>query len=421
MHEPRGKNVRAPSSLLFFRVAALLIQGSTLFLTTFLFERTKLVLALLEGRGTERPALFPEQIALLIDRRKARKGVKAMQRFIRPILVSLVALTVTAGVVQAASLFDITGRLGGRSGDFFDLNGVLLVDSLKVGSQGVGGVTFFNGTIVNNTTDTNNNGLPVTFGDDVRIDGVLHRGATAGPGDNLPLKLNDDVQVYGNLTLTSGKTATVTGVTWTGLSSDDLSDVASLGKLNEAETITANWVNTANPWAADEIADVIRRVTLPLASFLTDANGTPAPLTAATVPNLAYGANQGVFLEYAEDDAVDIGTQFTIPADYASGGAFKVLLDTSAAIVTDWNLDFAVAIGQSTGTLAWDTDMDNETPVDIPSNPGKPNVVTLTPTDASDFSAGDTVFLNLFPDANTAAGEPNVEIYAVWFEYTATQ
>ena len=42
-------------------------------------------------------------------------------------------------------------------------------------------------------------------------------------------------------------------------------------------------------------------------------------------------------------------------------------------------------------------------------------------TDQIDLSSGDTVFFNLFPANNTGAGEPNVEIYSVWFEYTAKQ
>lgn len=76
--------------------------------------------------------------------------------------------------------------------------GTVEVDSLKVGKQGTGGVTFFNGTIVNNTTE---NGVdnPVTFGDDVRIDGRVYRGATAGTGDSQPFIINDNAEVAGSL------------------------------------------------------------------------------------------------------------------------------------------------------------------------------------------------------------------------------
>ncbi len=340
---------------------------------------------------------------------------------VRTFFITMVALFATAGIVQAA-LKDVTGKLGGKKGDVFDINGTLLVDSLKVGSQGVGGVTYLNGTVVNATTNTNNTNNPVKIGDNLRVDGTIFRGTTEGPGDGKEVKLNDDVRIFGNLTVDSGKTITVTGATFTGLSSDDLSDLTNLGKLDEAETITANWVNTANPWAANEIADVTRKFALPLTSFLTDADGTPAQLSATSQPNLVYTANQGLFLQYSEDDTADIGTQFIVPDDYVSGGVLKMVVDTSAAIVTDWDIDFKVAISQATGSNnAWDTDMDNETAVSISDTPGKPRVLTFTPTDQSDLSAGDTVFVDFFPASNTGAGEPDVEIYSIWFEYTASQ
>lgn len=302
------------------------------------------------------------------------------------------------------------------------------VPYLKVGSQGVGGVTYFNGTIINETTNSGANN-PVTFGDNVRIDGTIYRGIDEGPGDDSPLKLNDDVRIFGDLTLNggldidSGETLNVTGVTVTGLtlSSANLSDVDSIAMLSQAETITGNWVNTANPWAASEIADITRQLEIPLAGLYTDADGTPAAITSVSTPNLTYTANQGLALVYSEDDTTDIGGQFTVPSDYTSGGVIKAVVDTSAAIVNDWNLDFKVAISPSTGTAAWDTDMDNETPVDIPNTAGTPDVITFTPTDQAALTGGAVVLFDLFPDSNTATGEPDVEIYSIWFEYTAIQ
>lgn len=41
------------------------------------------------------------------------------------------------------------------------------------------------------------------------------------------------------------------------LSSDNLTDVTSIGMLDEAETIAGNWVNTSNPWADNEVADAL--------------------------------------------------------------------------------------------------------------------------------------------------------------------
>ena len=85
--------------------------------------------------------------------------------------------------VQAAHIFDDT----------------VIVPSLKVGLEGVGGVTFFNGTIVNETSNDAGEGNPVTFGDDVRIDGRVHRGATAGTADSQPFIVNDNMEVLGSL------------------------------------------------------------------------------------------------------------------------------------------------------------------------------------------------------------------------------
>lgn len=76
--------------------------------------------------------------------------------------------------------------------------GTVEVDSLKVGSAGSGGVTFFNGTIVNEGTQT-----PVTIGDDFRVDGRVWRGTNQGGSlnDNKPFIINDDTEVAGSLTV----------------------------------------------------------------------------------------------------------------------------------------------------------------------------------------------------------------------------
>lgn len=315
---------------------------------------------------------------------------------VRTLFVTLVAFFAVSGIAWAAQLRGITSRLGGATGDFFDLNGTLLVDSIKIGAQGVGGVTYFNGTIANITTDSDNNNNPVTFGDNVRIDGEIYRGGTSGSGDSLPVKLNDDVRVFGNLTVDSGKTITVSGVTWSGAA-----------------------------FGPNEIANTTQRVSLPLAALYVDPNGTPAALTASTDPALTFTTNQGLFARFTRTTSAttgDLGTQFVVPTDYTSGGVFKVMLDTSGAIVTNWDIDFEVGISSVTSNaVAWDSDMDNETAVDVTDTPNSPRVLTLTPTDQADFSSGDPVFFRLFPANHTGVGEPDVEIYQIWFEYTANQ
>lgn len=97
--------------------------------------------------------------------------------FLSSTLVTLVGLTVIVGMASAA---------GG------------VFDWLTVGKQVTGGVTYFNGTILNNTT-TSGADNPVTFGDNVRIDGRVYRGAVPGTSDTKPFIINDNAQIAGNL------------------------------------------------------------------------------------------------------------------------------------------------------------------------------------------------------------------------------
>lgn len=65
------------------------------------------------------------------------------------------------------------------------------------------------------------------------------------------------VRFFGNLVVNDGNaidfaasSLDLTGSTTTGSASASLTDVDSLAMLAEAETVTANWINTANPWSA---------------------------------------------------------------------------------------------------------------------------------------------------------------------------
>ena len=91
----------------------------------------------------------------------------------------------------------------------FKGQGTFEVDALKVGNQGTGGVTAFNGTIINNTTGTDGSDQPVTFGDNVRIDGRVYRGSIAGTDDDKPFIINDNAEIAGTLEV-GGNTVTGT-------------------------------------------------------------------------------------------------------------------------------------------------------------------------------------------------------------------
>ncbi|NQV13485.1 MAG: hypothetical protein HQ530_04275 [Parcubacteria group bacterium] len=84
------------------------------------------------------------------------------------------------------------------------VNDTIKVNSAYVGSTeaDVGGVTFFNGTIVNNSVDEDGASIiPVTFGDDVRIDGEIYR--TEKGGDD-PIKVTDTIMPTANNTYSLG-------------------------------------------------------------------------------------------------------------------------------------------------------------------------------------------------------------------------
>ena len=70
---------------------------------------------------------------------------------------------------------------------------------------GVGGVTYFNGTIRNIAVDSDGaDTIPVTFGDDVRIDGEIYRSETGGDD---PLKLADTLMPATDNTYDVGTTS----------------------------------------------------------------------------------------------------------------------------------------------------------------------------------------------------------------------
>lgn len=94
-----------------------------------------------------------------------------------------------------------------------ETSNVGIFNSIKIGSEEEGGVTFFNGTIIN-IGET----APVTFGDDVRIDGAIWRGTA---NDDQPVKISDNLEVSNKIT---------TGVL--------------VGTLISSDSITSNTINS---------------------------------------------------------------------------------------------------------------------------------------------------------------------------------
>lgn len=114
----------------------------------------------------------------------------------RALSISAVSLVVTFGVVSAVV-----------AATSFAGQGKVTFDSIQVGQAGVGGVTYFNGSILNNTKNAKGADNPVTIADNLRIDGKVYRGATTGPNDDKPFVIDDNVVINGTLSI--GKGATV--------------------------------------------------------------------------------------------------------------------------------------------------------------------------------------------------------------------
>jgi len=157
-------------------------------------------------------------------------------------LVCAFAFLTVVGVASAASGSDLQPANTITYNEAVEINSTLTVANPGYFTEGVhigstvadeGGVTYFNGTIVNAAIDADGEDtIPVTFGDDVRIDGEIYR--TEVGGDN-PLKISDtfrptttDVYSLGTSTfkfneghlsgaLTAGSLTTTGAITATGV------------------------------------------------------------------------------------------------------------------------------------------------------------------------------------------------------------
>lgn len=104
-----------------------------------------------------------------------------------------------AGVVSASDACVLQPAATVVYDEDLTVNGTGRFDSVYIGKQGVGGVTFFNGTIINATVGTDDYNNPITIADNVRIDGSVFRGETPGPLDDKPFSILDHLYVEGGI------------------------------------------------------------------------------------------------------------------------------------------------------------------------------------------------------------------------------
>lgn len=366
-----------------------------------------------------------------------------------------------AVIVQAITI-NGSSQLGAGSADtlMFESNSLFTgtthqFPSITIGKQGVGGVTFFNGTIVNSTVKDDGSDNPVTFGDSIRIDGRIFRGAKQGPetdGVN-PTLVDDNFETSGNARakgmLTVDGASTLTGDTTIGGNTNISKNTTiegnaivrgnatisgtltvaeatitapTLANTDVAETITADWVNTTNPWSASEIADVTRTIQFPLVNFYNvdgTNTGEIVPTSPSTEPAIIVSTEGNVLLRWTNADTDPAGVQFIVPNDYSSGGIVKIAIQVAASTAGDNDIlgkIWKVSDNQSATTKVF-TNLTGGTNFDSGIIGGNMKIVSLTLPATITLTVGDHVSLTI----ERNGGSDSIDVHSVAFEYTAKQ
>ncbi len=158
------------------------------------------------------------------------------------------------------------------------------------------------------------------------------------------------------------------------------------------------------------IADAEKTIQFTPADFLIN---TPLDITASSGPGLEVD-NKLVAIVWADGETTPIQVTFKVPADYESGGAFKVFVDESDS-TTPNQIDFLVYINSD--SKGWDTSATNQTPVALTVAAASAEMVTLSV--ATDFSVsllGKVITLEVWRD-DTADGSGDLELYYAEFFY----
>jgi hypothetical protein len=154
------------------------------------------------------------------------------------------------------------------------------------------------------------------------------------------------------------------------------------------------------------------------------ADGTYATASINTEPGLELD-NGILALVWADGETSYAQVTFIVPADYVTGGAFRVICDQSNTL-SPVEIDFEVyANAIDDTTPAWNVSHTDETPAGrsddgVTDDAGSPEQVTLTPT--TTIAASDIVTLNLWRSNRSTGTSANatadLEVYYVEFYYS---
>jgi len=158
------------------------------------------------------------------------------------------------------------------------------------------------------------------------------------------------------------------------------------------------------------------KVQFALTDFVIVYDTTPLVLTTATIPNFEVTPSEVLALVWDDGEASPIQVTFGVPADYASGGAFRVFVDEGADGATPCYVDYITHMNR-TG-IKWNQTSDNQAAVALPDDPQTPSLVDLpVVTTFASLAAGDIVTLELWrDDVNT--GTRALCLYYAEFYYS---
>lgn len=253
-----------------------------------------------------------------------------LQNITKVVISTAVTTSLFAGVAFAATPGSVAG----------------VFDSLTVGKQGTGGVTFFNGTIINATTE-NGADNPVTFGDNVRIDGRIFRGNTQGTGDSQPFIIDDNAEVNGSLSVSGTDIATALNQ-----------------KANNAEVLKQNDLTTRkiaiSPQSFRPLTHLIEYAYSGNALTQTGVTSNPSDTFYYNLP-IEDGASITKIQVFGRNNTGNVNSvspnmrleQYNISTGTVTNSSTELVIESNAGGITENNLEFFNPFSVDTDTNAY--------------------------------------------------------------------
>ena len=278
------------------------------------------------------------------------------------ILIGIFGLFVLVGVASASTTDVLQPASTITYNEELVVNATARFDSAYIGSTeaGEGGVTFFNGTIINSTTGEDEADNPVTLGDNVRIDGELFRTEVGGKN---PIKLSDTIIPSVNNTYSLGSstnqfkdgylagTLTADTIALTTLSGDSIVTTDNIADSSiMSAKIYNGTINTADiadeAVTNDKIADgTIRYQKLSTSAVMTDNMGD----NIVTAEKMDYTNSHGYAKAggVVQDDGTLLSSFNNVGGDITvtnpSGGAYAIVIPgittSDMAMATIYGID----------------------------------------------------------------------------------